>query len=145
MRKTIFKKVKARAGFPYIWRVEAAQFPFKATITWSRSTPGSSLILDTGVLATPKIDLGSYNRTRKHYEVDLSDGSIVFLIPTEIILRTKGNASVLIGLDCEFPDLDNRVRPVPKGELNIIRHDQLVELPVTPVDLTAFSNELEAN
>lgn len=142
MRKTIYKKLKARTGFPGVWRVEGAIFPYKATITWSRSTPGSSLILDTGVIAAEKIDLGEYNKSNKHYDVDLSDGSIVFLFPTEIVLRTKGTASVLIALEYEFLDIDNRVLPVPKGELQVVTEEQLVELPIASVDLTAFNQEL---
>ena len=143
MRRTIYRKVKARKGFPFVFRVEAAQFPYSAKIVWSRSTPESSLTLITGNVFQQPISLGSYDRKRKEYTIDLSNGDIVFLHPTEITLRTKGTATVLIALDCEFPEDYQKLTPVPKGELQIIRHDQLTELPVTAVDITDFANQLE--
>ena len=141
MRKKIYKRLKAYKNHPFIWRIEGAVFPYSAEIKWSRSTPGSSLTLDTGVILSPKINLGVYDRRDKEYDVDLSDGSIVFLFPTEITLQTEGTATVLIAIDCEFNG-DDRIRPVPKGELQVVRENQLADFPVIPVDITAFENEL---
>ena len=120
MRKSIFKKVRARANQPFTWRIENARFPYSARMTWSRSTPGSRLILNTGVPFLPKVSLGEYDRSNKSYDVDLRDGSIIFIFPTDIVLTSPGNAFVLIELDCEFYD------PEP-------------ELPVVPVDLSLFT------
>ena len=142
MRKTIFRKIKAQAGYPFVFRIEAAQHPYSAKIIWSRSTPESSLTLYTGCPFQEPISLGKYDRQRKEYTIDLSGGDIVFLHPTEITLRTKGTATVLIALDCEFPDDYQKLTPVPKGELQVIRHDQLAELPVTAVDITDFAEVL---
>lgn len=142
MRKTIFRKLVAREDSPFIWRIEAAQHPYSAKIVWSRSTPGSSLILDTGCKFQKPISLGSYDRRNREYTVDLSAGDIVFLFPTEITLTTSGSATVLIALDCEFPDDYQRLSPVPRGELQVVSEEQFYELPTTPVDITDFAQKL---
>ena len=141
MRKTIFRKLTAREGAPFVWRIEAAQHPYSAKMVWSRSTPDSSLILDTGCKFQKPINLGSYDRRKKDYTVDLSAGDIVFLFPTEITLTTTGTATVLIALDCEFPDDYQQLTPVPRGELQIVTEEQFYELPVTPVDITDFAQK----
>ena len=142
MRKTIYRKLKARENAPFIWRIEAAQYPYSANMVWSRSTPGSSLILDTGFKLQEPIDLGTYDRSNREYSVDLSAGDIVFLFPTEITLSTTGTATVLIALDCEFPDSTQQLSPVSRGGLQVVNDQQFYELPVTPVDVTDFAQKL---
>ena len=106
MRRTIYKKLITQSGHAKGWRVEGAKWPYSAKMVWGRSTPGSKLSLFTGSAFNPKIDLGSYIRTQKEYTVDLSKGDIIFAFPTQIVLQTTGRASVLIALDCEFPDAE---------------------------------------
>ena len=128
MRKTILRKVVTTAGQPKSFRVEGARYPYSAKITWSRSTPGSTLTLHTGCAFNPKFDLGSYDRSQKEYEVDLSKGDIVFSFPTEIVLETTGKASVLIALECEFPTRKKRSSAVQETTEVVV-----TDFPVVPV------------
>ena len=62
------------------------------------------MTLFTGIVFQTKIELGGYDRSQKEYTIDLSKGDIIFSYPSEILLQTTGRASVLIALDCEFPE-----------------------------------------
>ena len=62
------------------------------------------MTLFRGIVFQTKIELGGYNRSQKVYTIDLSKGDIMFSYPSEILLQTTGRASVLIALDCEFPE-----------------------------------------
>ena len=128
MKKTIFRKVVTTAGQPKTFRVEGARYPYSAKMTWSRSTPGSKLTLHTGCAFNPKFDLGSYSKDHKEYVVDLSRGDLVFCFPTEIVLETTGKASVLIALECEFPNTRKRSSAVQEPAEVVV-----TELPVVPV------------
>ena len=142
MKKTIYKKITARGGHPFIWRIEAAKWPYSAKIIWSRSAPDSSITLSTGFKLQAPISLGYYDRKNKSYTVDLSKGDLIFIHPTEIVVRTPGTATVLIALEAEFPDSNNQLMPVPKGQLQEVTEQQFNQFPVVAVDITDFANQL---
>lgn len=136
-RKTIYRKLKARAGHKFVWRIEGAAFPHKVTLTWSRSTAGSKLTLYTGAAFNPVIDLGSYDRANKHYEVDLSDGSIIFLHPSAIVLETPGSITVLVAIEVtmKVDDVKPQMQSISDSKNNeVVLADEFVEVtPLQPV------------
>lgn len=133
MKRTIYKKLITQAGQSKGWRIEGAKWPYSAKVVWGRSTAGSNLTLFTGSIFHPTIDLGTYDRSRKEYTVDLRKGDIIFSFPTEILLQTPGRASVLIALECEFPD-DELKRPSRKEPSADPVEVVFTELPVIPVE-----------
>ena len=128
MKRTIYKKLITQAGKPKGWRIEGSKWPYSAKMVWVRSTAGSNLTLFTGSIFNPRIDLETYDRSRKEYTVDLSKGDIIFSLPTEILLQTTGRDSVLIALECEFPE-NGIKRSSSKDPVEVI----FTELPVIPV------------
>lgn len=138
VHKTIYRKLKARAGHPFVWRIEGAAYPHKVTLTWSRSTADSKLTLYTGNPFHQPIDLGSYDHRNKHYEINLSAGDIVFMHPTEIVLETPGNSTVLVAIEVTMKVDD--IQPPGKIELQsisdsknneVVLADELIELPIS--------------
>lgn len=141
VRKTIYRKLKARAGHPFTWRIEGAAYPHKVTLTWSRSTADSKLTLDTGNPFHQPIDLGSYDRGNKHYEIDLSAGDIVFMHPTQIVLDTPGNSTVLVAIEVTMKADD--IKLPKKIELQSISDSKNNEVVLSDdfVDLPALQSE----
>jgi len=136
VRRTIYRKLKARADHPFRWRIEGSAFPHSVTVTWSRSTAGSKLTLYTGSPFHQPIDLGSYDRTNKHYEVGLSAGDIVFLHPTEIVLETPGSSTVLVAIEVTMKadDVKPQLQSISDSKNNeVVLADEFVELSPQPV------------
>ena len=85
------------------------------------------MTLFRGIVFQTKIELGGYNRSQKVYTIDLSKGDIIFSYSSEILLQTTGRASVLIALECEFPENEIK-RPSRKEPTEV--------MPVLVEDLT---------
>ncbi|WP_156777484.1 hypothetical protein [Synechococcus sp. RS9916] len=140
-RQTIWKRMKARKEHKTTWRIEGTKWSYGAKIKWSRSTPQSALVFSSGCLFNDNIDLGAYDRRYKEYSIEFPKDTI-HLFPTEIILTTPGIANVLIALDVEMDD--ERLRPIPKGEIQTVTAEQLEEFPVLPLEITSFASEMES-
>ena len=139
--KSIWKKLTVNGGNTRWWKIEGAIYPIAMKTQWSRSTPGSNLVLDTGFSILEKVDCGGYNKDMRDQEIDLSRPSIVFAKSGGFVTLTSPNkATVLIELVCVFPDDDRLVlesiSEAKGSDRAVVLAEEWQPIPVELVDVS---------
>ena len=144
MRRKIYKKLKSN-GRPSIWFIEGAKYAYGARIEWSRSPRSATVTLDPDNALSPPVVLSVNGTTSKVHEVDLySMKPDVIFIPDstpKIILDSPAEGAVFVALDAEFHNEIPFDEPVPKGEVRVIREEDLGELPTSAEGITRMASK----